>query len=164
MRTFFCIFIVLLLSGCHDDYWDLGDSYVYNNCYIYHIGDVHHNKRGSYDEYEELVPFEVVDFAYDENYIIAYQKPDSAVYRQISFDSYKNTTDSTKLSQAKIDSLESMLDSMLRIQECYWIICKKDKKVYGPMNEFDFKQRCKQMNVKLGWIRNINKYCVSGDI
>ena len=31
MRKFIYIFIVLLLSGCHDSYFELGDSYIYEN-------------------------------------------------------------------------------------------------------------------------------------
>lgn len=147
------IYIVLLLCGCHDDYWDLGDSYVYDNGYVYLQVDKHY-KNHKY--YEELVPYRVLNFGYDENYIIAYQEPDSAQYRRFSIDIYKDFPDSIKQSQVKIDSLESMLDSMLSIKDCYWIICKKDTKVYGPMTKSDFNRKCKKMKINLKWIRDMN--------
>ena len=51
--------------------------------------------------------------------------------------------------QHKADSLEVLLDSMLKIRDCYWIIRKKDCKVFGPMTESDFNQECKKRNIKL---------------
>ena len=105
-----------------------------------------------------LIPDDVINFAYDKNYIIAYQIPDSAIYREYYIDIYKNFADSTIRSQETTDSLETLLDSMLSIKHCYWIICKKDAKVHGPMSKSAFNRRCKKMNIDLKWIRDTNSY------
>lgn len=152
MRKIFFLFVLLLFCGCHDDYWELGDSYVYDNGYIYYLVSDNYSK-GIHEHYEELVPFEVQNFGFDEQNIIAYQKPDSAEFTRFSIDIYKDSADSIRAYQANIDSLESVLDSMLRIQNCYWIISKKNKKVFGPMSEFDFNRRRSKMGINLSWKR-----------
>lgn len=134
------VFVVLSLYGCHDCYLELGDSYVYDNRIIYLQTDGY---------YEELVPDQVLNFDYDKDYIIAYQKPDSAYYREYRIDICKEFSDSTIRSLEKLDSLEVLLDSMLYIQDCYWIIRKKDTKVYGPMTKSDFYKKCKKMNITI---------------
>ena len=151
MRKFLYIFIVLLLCGCHDDYWELGDSYVYNNGCIYYVIDTCHRDGVRYEGLEELVPFDVHNFGYNEHYIIAYQKPDSAYY--IGFN--QTIPDSTTRFQEKADSLETLLGKMLSIQNCFWIIRKKDKRVFGPMSESDFNRRCKRMGISLSWVREM---------
>lgn len=151
MRKFIYIFIVLLLSGCHDDYWELGDSYVYNNGCIYYVIDTCHRDGVRYEGLEELVPFDVHNFGYNEHYIIAYQKPDSAYY----IDFNQTIPDSTTCFQEKADSLETLLGKMLSIQNCYWIIRKKDKRVFGPMSESDFNRRCKRMGISISWVREM---------
>ncbi len=140
MKRILYIFIALLLCGCHDAYLNLGDSYVYDSRRIHkQIG------RG----YKTLIPDQVLNFEYDKNYIIAYQIPDSAFYREFYIDIYKEFSDSTIRSQKTTDSLEVLLDSMLSIEHCYWIIHKKDCKVYGPMTESDFNRKCKKMNITI---------------
>ena len=62
---------------------------------------------------------------------------------------YLSLSDSTMHFQHKADSLEVLLDSMLKIRDCYWIIRKKDCKVFGPMTESDFNRECKKRNIKL---------------
>lgn len=151
MRKFLYIFIVLLLCGCHDDYWELGDSYVYNNGCIYYVIDTCHRDGVRYEGLEELVPFDVHNFGYNEHYIIAYQKPDSEYY--IGFN--QTIPDSTTRFQEKADSLETLLGKMLSIQNCFWIIRKKDKRVFGPMSESDFNRRCKRMGISLSWVREM---------
>lgn len=137
------VFITLMLYGCHDDYRELGDTYIYESGRIDKIID---KKTGTIDI---LIPEQVLNYAHDKNYIIAYQIPDSAIYRYYYIDSYKRCSDSTKQSRETTDSLEALLDRMLSIQNCYWIIRKRDVKVYGPMKESDFYRQCKKMNIMI---------------
>lgn len=132
-----------MLCGCHDCIHELGDSYIFQN--------------GRIDKYIDewkgtlkfLIPQEVLNYEYDKNYIIVYQIPDSAVYRYYYIDIYKLSSDTTLRSPEITDSLEALLDSMLTIRDCYWIIRKSDAKVYGPMTESDFNKQCKKMNITL---------------
>lgn len=151
-NLFLFVFVTLVLCGCHDDYWDLGDSYVYSNGVVYEYVD--ENKVSM----NTLIPFDVRNFAFDENYIIAYQVPDSAYFSEYYIDSYKDCSDSTARSQEAADSLEALLDKMLNIQDCYWIICKKDKRVYGPMTESNFNEQCKKKNITLRWVRDMSQH------
>ena len=155
MRKFLYIFVVLLLCGCHDDYWDLGDSYLYSDGCVYKYID---EKGGPM---ATLIPYDVLNFSFDKNYIIAYQKPDSAIYRNYYINIFRESSDSTIRSQEIADSLEILLGRMLSIRDCYWIIRKKDVKVYGPMRELDFNRQCKKMNIKFRWIRNMSQHDIS---
>lgn len=96
-----------------------------------------------------LVPDQVLNYEFDDNYIIAYQIPDSAYYREYYINAYKEYSDSTIHSQETTDSLKTLLDKMLSIQDCYWIIRKQDDKVFGPMAESDFNRMCKELNVSI---------------
>lgn len=137
-----------MLCGCHDDYWKLGDSYIYDSGRICMLMDRGYMKI--------VVPDQVLNFGFDEHCIIAYQKPDSAYFSEYYIDSYKNCSDSTARSQEAADSLEALLDKMLNIQDCYWIIRKKDANVYGPMTESDFNEQCKKKNITLRWERDMS--------
>ena len=148
MKRILYLFIALLLCGCHDSYWDLGDSYLYENGRINKYID---EKKGSMSI---LIPEDVLNFAFDEDHIIAYQIPDSVIYREFYIDIYKDFSDPTIRSQKTTDSLEILLDSMLSIKHCYWIIQKKDCKVYGPMTESDFNRKCKKTKITLKWVRD----------
>ena len=137
------LFMTLLLCGCHDSYRELGDSYIYES------GRIHKFIDGGKGTVVTLIPDQVLNYEHNKNYIIAYQIPDSAIYREYYIDIYKKITDSTIRSQEKTDSLEALLDSMLNIKHCYWIICKKDAKVYGPMTKAKFKEKCIKMGIGL---------------
>ena len=137
------VFILLILYGCHDSYRELGDTYIYES------GRIHKFKDEKKRSMVTLIPDQVLNYAHDKNYIIAYQIPDSAIYRYYYIDSYKRCSDSTIRSRETTDSLEALLDSMLSIQDCYWIIRKKDAKVYGPMKKTDFNRQCKMMNITI---------------
>ena len=141
MRKLLYIFIVLLLCGCHDSYFELGDSYIYENGRI--------DKLMVKGTMTILVPDQVLNYEFDDNYIIAYQIPDSAYYREYYINAYKEYSDSTIHSQETTDSLKTLLDKMLSIQDCYWIIRKQDDKVFGPMAESDFNRMCKELNVSI---------------
>ncbi len=146
------VFVTLVLCGCNDIYWDFGYSHVYSDRVICNYVD----EKKVY--MNTLIPFGVRNFGFDENYIIAYQVPDSAYFSVYYIDSYKNCSDSTARSQEVADSLEALLDKMLNIQDCYWIICKKDKRVYGPMTESNFYEQCKKKIITLRWERDMSQH------
>ncbi|WP_139261375.1 DUF3997 domain-containing protein [Xylanibacter ruminicola] len=139
MRKLLYIYIVLLLCGCHDSYFELGDSYIYESGRI--------NKLMDKGTITILVPDQVLNYEFDDNYVIAYQKPDSAYYREYYINAFKENSDSTIRSQKMTDSLETLLKKMLSVPDCYWIIRKQDAKVFGPMSESDFNRMCKKLNV-----------------
>lgn len=144
MRKILYIFVAMLFCSCHVDYLSLGDSYVL-------IEDSSIEREDKEGYLEMLIPNQVLNEDYDKSHIIAYQKPDSDYLRRCHIDIYKylSLSDSTMHFQHKADSLEVLLDSMLEIRDCYWIIRKKDCKVFGPMTESDFNQECKKRNIKL---------------
>ena len=155
-NLFLFVFVTLVLCGCHDAYWELGDSYIYDSGRICMLMDRGYIMDSGYMKI--VVPDQVLNFGFDEHYIIAYQKPDSAYFSEYYIDSYKDCSDSTARSQEAADSLEALLDKMLNIQDCYWIICKKDKRVYGPMTESNFNEQCKKKNITLRWVRDMSQH------
>jgi hypothetical protein len=142
MNKFYLILTTILLCGCHVDFLSLGDSYVL-------IEDIEIARQHKEGYLEMLIPYQVLNEDYDKSHIIAYQKPDSFLIRSEQIDFYRSIPDSTMRYQHKADSLEVLLDSMLKIRDCYWIIRKKDCKVFGPMTESDFNRECKKRNIKL---------------
>ena len=144
MNKFYLFLTTILLCSCHVDYLSLGDSYVLIEDVV-----IAREKDKESHALEILIPDQVLNEDYDKSHIIAYQKPDSFTYRREQIDFYRSIPDSTMHYQHKADSLEVLLDSMLKIRDCYWIIRKKDCKVFGPMTESDFNQECKKRNIKL---------------
>ncbi len=142
MNKLYLVLTTILLCSCHVDYLSLGDSYVL-------IEDSSIEREDKEGYLEMLIPNQVLNEDYDKSHIIAYQKPDSFLIRSEQIDFYRSIPDSTMQYQHKADSLEVLLDSMLKIRDCYWIIRKKDCKVFGPMTESDFNQECKKRNIKL---------------
>ena len=127
---------VLLLSGCHGDFSNLGDGYVYVN------GEIGKRESGGglgYFPYKSLVPVHVMNYNYDSKYVIVYQIPEIDW-----FDDKKRYAP-----QKDIDSLQSLYKKMIAIRHCYWIICKQDGKVYGPLNKEEFALKCDSMNCNL---------------
>ena len=153
MKKLFYLITALLISGCYyGSFEDLGDSYIYMDGRIdKEIDEKRHSLKN-------LVPISVLNYDYDKSHIIAYQKPDSDAFRKDYIDTYDFFTDSTMQYQHEVDSLETLLDSMLEIRDCYWIIRKKDCKVFGPMTESDFNQECKKRNIKLKMDKRYEKF------
>ena len=144
MNKFYLVLTTILLCSCHGDFSSLGDSYVsIESCIAKEVDNEGH--------VETLIPDQVLNYDFDKSHIIAYQMPDSDCFRRCRIDIYKylSLSDSTMHFQHKADSLEVLLDSMLKIRDCYWIIRKKDCKVFGPMTESDFNRECKKRNIKL---------------
>jgi hypothetical protein len=133
------VLVIILLVGLW--YWldpvnrdspiTLGGNYVYVDgdiCMTDDDGSLH-----------LVIPDDVRNYMYDENYIIAYQRP--SLVRADYFWSFDNTVDK--------DSIKSLKNLCYRLKDCYWIICKDNDSVLGPMSYNDYKQKCKKLDVKI---------------
>ena len=125
-----------LLYGCHDDSWDIGDHYMYMNGYLYRIID----KMPDGDIVSVVVPGKVYNFNYDEKFIVAFQKPSCRSYEEML--SYEED-------QHVIDSLISIFDKTIEIQNCYWIINQETDEVFGPLDKQSYYNTCKDLSVKI---------------
>lgn len=86
-----------------------------------------------------VIPGEVCDYMYDENYIIAYQRP--SFVRADYFWKYDNTIDK--------DSILSLKKECKEIKDCYWIINVQNDSVIGPMDKKMFEYKCSVMGMKI---------------
>lgn len=132
MKSILITLLLIMLSSCHGDYVEFGDDYVYVNGCI-----AKEDPKSS--ALDILVYVQVLNSAWDDDYIIAYQKPDRGVFEEYI----------EGLPQKEIDSLEHLYDRMHEIHNCYWIIRKKDKRVFGPMTKKDFEIKCRRMGVSI---------------
>jgi hypothetical protein len=131
------LLILVLLCCCWScDVVELEDGYYYLNCTIWKKVKV----EGKYDASRTIVPKEVLNFNYDNYYIIAYQKPAYDVANK----SMRETA-----SQTEKDSLDEQMRKILEIDDCYWIIRKVDCVVWGPMPKSEFEDMCKKKGIKI---------------
>ena len=133
------LFITMLpcLYGCHGDYHEFGDGYVWvEGC----IGLTTNEKTRTF---EQIIHERIKKYNIDDNYIIAHQKiKDSVEDMVIAYD-----IETSK--GAKADSLRKLLDDMIRIKDCYWIIDKKQHQVFGPMEKSEFLKKKKSLGIKM---------------
>ena len=47
------------------------------------------------------------------------------------------------------DSVDQIKRLCKDLQDCYWIIRKKDNSVFGPMSYNEYEQKCKILDVKI---------------
>ena len=103
---------LLVISGCHGDYWDLGNGYSFCEKGIYK-----QNEQGV----DTLVLFpEIIDYAYNERYIVAYQKFDPAL---LDNDTVWFGKDIKYYQQMKLQG------------RTFWIIDKVKDTIYGPLDK-----------------------------
>jgi hypothetical protein len=83
--------------------------------------------------YDILIRGQVLNYDYDDKYIIAYQVYDKDYhYEPIE----------------ERDSLQALFEKTKKIRYCYWIINKETGKVFGPMKKKEFENRCKVMHIE----------------
>ncbi len=83
-----------------------------------------------------------------DDYILAYQIPDIAECFEITdgmFDS--ETRDSVEWIHYR-DSINQRIDKIRKLKECYWIIQKRTKKVYGPLTKREYDKLCNKLDVE----------------
>ena len=134
-KKIFCsvVFLLCILVSCEDmyyGYWELGNDYAYiENREIVKIRrDINDNPL-----YDILIRGQVLNYDYDDKYIIAYQVYDKDYhYEPIE----------------ERDSLQALFEKTKKIRYCYWIINKETGKVFGPMKKKEFENRCKVMHIE----------------
>ncbi len=95
---------------------------------------------------ETIVYRDVRRYEVHDNYILAYQEPDivECDYRHISYSSDDDSVYWTHYD----DSVNKLLDKVSELHDCYWIIQKSSQKVYGPLNEKEYRNLCVKLDVK----------------
>ena len=103
----------LLSTSCiHGDYWDLGNGYSYCEKSI-----CKQDEKGV----DTLVLFpEIIDYAYNERYIVAYQE----------FDPTSIDNDTVWLRKEI-----KYYQQMKKQKKIFWVIDKVKDRVYGPLNK-----------------------------
>lgn len=76
---------------------------------------------------------------YDDNYVVAHQNP--VFIRADYYWEYGKGYDK--------DSIDQIKRLCKDIQDCYWIICKYDDSVLGPMSYDEYKEKCEILDVKI---------------
>ena len=126
------LFSLFIMCSCHDSYSEIGDNYIYMNSIIF-------EQNEETKALEIAVPAQVLNYMFDDDYIIAYQIPDRQIFNDYLEYRPKNI----------IDSLERQYGKMCEIHDCYWIVRIKDKRVFGPMTKKDYEGKCRDMRVKI---------------
>lgn len=100
----------------------------------------------------------VIDYDYNDNFIIALQEPNYKEHEQMiafevrdKFPKYsKNTIEDVQESELVADSIldnSSYYKSIFSHNRNYWIISIKVNKIYGPLTKQEFAIRKKELNV-----------------
>ena len=89
--------------------------------------------------YDEIIYPQVLNYNYDDKYIIVYQVYDGSDYYDIS----------AKQDKAEKDSLYAQFDKIKEIKYCYWIINKETDQVIGPLRKDDFDRKCQELHIEI---------------
>ena len=125
------IFLCGVLVSCLGVFYiDLGNKYAWlENRIIVKITEEKENAL----YYDTFIRPQVLNYAYDDKFIIAYQVYDKDYhYEPIE----------------ERDSLQALFEKTKKIRYCYWIINKETGKVFGPMKKKEFENRCKVMHIE----------------
>lgn len=140
MKSIFLLSFVLCMGlyDCHGDYAVIDGDYRYISQSI--ALSKGKTKDGG-EKIVHLIPRNVVDYDFDNVYIVVYQIPEEDDDIREYMRKY--------ISDAKRDSIDRKFALMDSIKNCYWIIRKKDAKVYGPMNKHAYRKKCKELKIDL---------------
>lgn len=123
-----------LLTSCLGVFYiDLGNHYAWLEDRI--IVKIKEETENSLS-YDLLIRPQVLNYDYDNKFIIAYQIYDGS-------DWYN----SNPIAEKK-DSLFSQFAKLKEMKYCYWIINKETNKVMGPMRKNEFERLCKTLQVE----------------
>ena len=123
----------LLISCLGVFYIDLGNHYAWLEDRI--IVKIKEETENSLS-YDLLIRPQVLNYDYDNKFIIAYQIYDGS-------DWYN----SNPIAEEK-DSLFIQFAKLKEMKHCYWIIDKETDKVMGPMRKNEFERLCKTLQVE----------------
>ena len=127
------LFCYLLTSCLGVFYIDLGNHYAWLEDRI--IVKIKEETENSLS-YDLLIRPQVLNYDYDNKFIIAYQIYDGS-------DWYN----SNKIAEEK-DSLFIQFAKLKEMKYCYWIINKETNQVIGPMRKPEFDRKCEELHVK----------------
>ena len=127
------LFCYLLTSCLGVFYIDLGNHYAWLEDRI--IVKIKEEKANSLF-YDLLIRPQVLNYDYDNKFIIAYQIYDGS-------DWYN----SNQIAEEK-DSLFIQFAKLKEMKHCYWIINKETNQVIGPMRKPEFDRKCEELHVK----------------
>ena len=123
-----------LLTSCLGVFYiDLGNHYAWLEDRI--IVKIKEEKENSLS-YDLLIRPQVLNYDYDNKFIIAYQIYDGS-------DWYN----SNQIAEEK-DSLFIQFAKLKEMKYCYWIINKETNQVIGPMRKPEFDRKCEELHVK----------------
>lgn len=123
-----------LLTSCLGVFYiDLGNHYAWLEDRI--IVKIKEEKENSLS-YDLLIRPQVLNYDYDNKFIIAYQIYDGS-------DWYN----SNPIAEEK-DSLLIQFAKLKEMKYCYWIINKETNQVIGPMRKPEFDRKCEELHVK----------------
>ena len=123
-----------LLTSCLGVFYiDLGNHYAWLEDRI--IVKIKEEKANSLF-YDLLIRPQVLNYDYDDRFIIAYQIYDGS-------DWYN----SNPIAEEK-DSLLIQFAKLKEMKYCYWIINKETNQVIGPMRKSEFDRKCEELHVK----------------
>lgn len=127
------LFCNLLTSCLGVFYIDLGNHYAWlEDRIIVKIKE----ETGNSLFYDLLIRPQVLNYDYDNKFIIAYQVYDGS-------DWYN----SNQIAEEK-DSLFIQFAKLKEMKYCYWIINKETNQVIGPMRKSEFDRKCEELHVK----------------
>ena len=128
------LFFCGLLTSCFGVFYiDLGNHYAWLEERM--IVKIKEEKQYSLS-CDYLIYPQVLNFDYDNKYIIVYQVYDGSEYYY------------TAPRVDKRDSLLAQFKDVKKIKNCYWIIDKEANRVMGPMTKPEFDRRCEALHVK----------------
>ena len=123
-----------LLTSCLGVFYiDLGNHYAWLEDRI--IVKIKEETENSLS-YDLLIRPQVLNYDYDNKFIIAYQIYDGS-------DWYN----SNPIAEKK-DSLFIQFAKLKEMKYCYWIINKETNQVIGPMRKPEFDRKCEELHVK----------------
>ena len=129
-----CCILTSCLGGVF--YIDLGKDYAWVECNRTIIKIKEETKNSLYGDI--LIWPQVLNYDYDDKYIIVYQVYDGSEFYDVS----------SKQDKKEKDSLLNQFSKLEEMKNCYWIIDKETNLVMGPMTKSDFDRKCKELHVK----------------
>lgn len=127
------LFCNLLTSCLGVFYIDLGNHYAWlEDRIIVKIKE----ETGNSLFYDLLIRPQVLNYDYDNKFIIAYQIYDGSEWYN-----------SNQIAEEK-DSLFIQFAKLKEMKYCYWIINKETNQVIGPMRKPEFDRKCEELHVK----------------
>lgn len=132
-NAFVLLFCILQASCFGVFYIDLGNHYAWlEDRIIVKIKE----DTGNSLYYDLLIRPQVLNYDYDNKFIIAYQVYDGSEWY-----------DSNQIAEEK-DSLFVQFAKLKRMKYCYWIINKETGQVVGPMGKPEFDRKCEEFHIK----------------